>query len=153
METIFENNENEHHLIILTPQEKLYIKKYLEKKLDDRFNSDIVVDEFPQENDRMNRMTCMTLCCLLPFTIILSPCLCYFYSENVKQKKERQQKIIEDRIKYLQLIKTKKYQIEFIEKEIKHYEKLIFKMNKQTSNFVYKIELLEEKLKYFKEDK
>ena len=36
METIFEDGEvddREHYVVILTPQEKLHIKKYLEKNL------------------------------------------------------------------------------------------------------------------------
>lgn len=74
----------------------------------------------------------------------------------MKYKKEEQDKLYDKMNEAREFRKTKEYKIQFIEKKIAD-EKLIInritKMNESIPNRYYRIELLEEKLKYFQEDK
>ena len=130
-------------------EDKIVIKESLEKQLENHFNKNEIGYELSKSIDPK---PCMLLCCL-PFTILLSPCVCYYYYNKYETKKEEEQKRIENNIKYLELKKSTKYQIEYIEKEIQYYKLMVSNMKIQIPNSLYKIELLEEKLNKLKDEK
>ena len=130
-------------------EDKIYIKETLEKQLENHFNKNDIGYELSKTIDPK---PCMLLCCF-PFTILLSPCICYYYYKKYETKKEEEQKRIENNIKYLGLKKSTKYKIEYIEKEIQNCELMVSNMKKQIPNTLYKIELLAEKLNELKDEK
>jgi len=146
-------------------QNKNYIKESLEKELHEHFNltcnNQCIIAHTLEK--RISSKPCIMLCCFpftIIFTIIFSPCLCFSYWQKINQKKEEENKSLDNEKKDFELRQTNKYQIEFMEKkiecekkEIKNYKNKIDLCNKQIPKSIYKIELLEERLKYINIDK
>lgn len=148
MDTIIFENEDD-------TENKDKIKESLEKKLEYEFNHGYESEFAHTLEKKISKKPCFMLCCF-PFTILFSPLLCYLHYKNMKYKKQEQAKLYDKMNKARELRKTKEFKIQFIENKIAE-EKLmidrITKMNESIPNIYYKIELLEEKLKYFQEDK
>ena len=156
-----ENEEKKEDKIDEKDEDNKYIKESLEKELYEHFNlsynNQYIIAHTLEK--RINSKPYIMLCCF-PFTIIFSPCLCFSNWQKINQKKEEENKSLDNMKKDFELRQTNKYQIEFMEKkiecekkEIKNYKNKIDLCNKQIPKSIYKIELLEERLKYINIDK